>query len=67
MRRDDGPEVPTTLFGRVCGTWPAPSRETTDREYLMYPELDWFNHNGVTVTSEEAVHARRGASKLHGK
>ena len=65
--RDDGPEVPTTLFGRVCGTWPSASRETTDREYLMYPELDWFNHNGVTVTSEEAVHARRGASKLHGK
>jgi hypothetical protein len=65
--RDDGPEVPTTLFGRVCNTWPSASRETTDREYLMYPELDWINHNGVAVTSEEAVHARRGASKLHGK
>jgi hypothetical protein len=65
--RNDGPEVPTTLFGRVCGTWPSASKETTDREYLMFPELDWLNHNGVTVTSEEAVHARRGASRLHGK
>ncbi len=60
-RESNSEDVSKTLFTRVCGS------ETTDREYLMYPELDWFHHNGVTVTSQQAVLARRAAVKLHGK
>jgi hypothetical protein len=59
--RESTSEDPQTLFGRVCGP------EATDRNYLMYPELDWTTHTGTTITSQQATFARRAAAKLHGR
>jgi hypothetical protein len=57
-----------TQFQRYCGFLPTdPNKDTTDREYLMFPEMDWHSHTGATVTAEEGARARRAASRLHGK
>ncbi len=63
-RGPDAQDPSTTTFGRFCKT---PASESADREYLMYPQLDFISHNGTTITVQEAIVARHAAIELHGK
>ena len=63
-----------TTFGRLChdpgivgGILGGKPAETTDRDYLMYPRTNMIFMTATNITNQEAIVARRGAAKLHGK
>jgi hypothetical protein len=58
---EDTPPEETT-FGRMCTE---PASETTDRQYLMYPTLNFLSDAGTVITGQEAILVRREAALLH--